>query len=611
MTRRAIAVWAGALLLAAGWCLAAVAVPTDAKIIPLGELGTVWQDLEPGVRGGTLNSYMLGNPQTWNPITAVESSSTLITNQIYRGLVSINPRTGLLEGDLAKDWEVSEDNLHFTFHLRQGLQWSDGEPFTADDVVFTFNDLILNPEVLSTARDSLVLPDGSTPVVTKVDDYTVEVTVSSPFRPLLILMAKRILPRHCWAESVHALNPEVEAGTFNGVLGLDTDPARIVGMGPYLLEQFVADQYVVLIRNPYYYAYDSKGTQLPYYDREVIQIVADHDTALLEFMNRQIDAFDPYPEDLPVLASRAAERGFTLLVDPTLPTYGTAWICANQDVGLADGSQDEKRELYRDQRFREALAYLVDRQAMIDALFHGLAVPQWSPVSMPSPFYADRTGYGGELSATSGDPYPYDPARAAALLDELGIVDRDGDGWRDFPGGDRVDIQLSTAAGLSEYEGECLIFVDRAHQVGLHVEYVPVDANTLLVELFTGGFDMAMIGFTGSPDPNSLISVYGPCGRLHVSHLSGCDAPTATEQAMLDLFASGAATLDDASAFQIYKKLQLEAAADASFIYTVYPCFRYGYYNYVGNAQMANPNATPTGENGFAADIAFDRRLGP
>jgi peptide/nickel transport system substrate-binding protein len=382
-------------------------------------------------------------------------------------------------------------------------------------------------------------------------------------------------------------------------------------MGPYMLEEFVADQYVVLTRNPYYYAYDLRGVQLPYYDRRVIHIVVDHDLALLKFLNSELDAFDPSPSDLPVLASRAAVRGFTVEADSALPMYGSAWICFNQDFGLAEGLDEDKRSLYRDLRFRQAFAHLVDREAMIGALFHGLAVPQWSPLSIGSPYYAEREGYGGPLSAERRTPYPYDLTRAAELLDGMGIIDRNRDGWRDYPDGSRVDLTISTVGGLSDYEGQCLILVDRARRVGLHLEYAPADANTLLAQLFTGTFDMAAIGFTGSADPNSLVGVYAPCGRLHFAHFSGCEEPTAAELDLLSLFEAGAATLDNDAAFSIYQRLQEEAAEDASFIYTVYPSFRYAYYNYVGNAKMANPNGTPTGENGFAVDFVFDRRLMP
>ncbi len=611
MKRRALWDSVCVLALLVGLAAGGAEIPADVKVLPLGQPGTPWADLKPGVRGGTFHMASFGNPQKWNPITAVETGTTVITNHLYHGLVTLNPRSAAVEPALAKGWDVSDDGCSLTFYLRRDLRWSDGEPLTSADVVFTFNDLILNQDVLTAARDSLVLPDGTFPRIAAIDDLTVRVTTPMPFRPLLLSMGKRLLPRHKWAYTVRTQNPDAEPGAFNTALGLDTAPADVVGSGPYVLQEFVADQYVILVRNPYYYVYDAQGTQLPYYDERVIHIVADADLALLQFLNRELDALDPRANDLVVLASRATSEDFTVLVDPDVPMYGSAWLSFNQDIGLRDGRDEAKRALYRDVRFRQAFARLVDKGAMIEAVFHGLAVPQWSPVSLGSPFYGGRDGYGGEITGTNPTDLVFDIVLAKRALDDLGIVDRDGDGWRDLPGGSPLEIRLSTAAGLSEYESECLIIADRARLAGLDVRFEPLDTSLMLDRLFSGAFDTAVLGLTGGIDPNSLAGVYAPCGRLHFWHLSGCQEPTATETELASLFARGAASLDVREAFQIYRTLQTLAARDAGLIYTVYPAFRYAYYNHVGNAEMANPNGHPTGENALAADLVFDTRLAP
>ncbi len=607
------ALWSSVGVLALLVALAArgAEIPADAKVLLLGQLGTPWADLKPGVRGGTFHMASFGNPQKWNPITAVETGTTVVTNHLYHGLVTLNPLNAAVEAALAKGWEVSDDGCVLTFHLRRDLRWSDGEPLTSADVVFTFNDLILNPDVLSTARDSLALPDGTFPRIEAVDDLTVRVTTPMPFRPLLLSMGKRLLPRHKWAHTVRTQNPDAEREAFNTALDLNTAPADVVGSGPYVLQEFVADQYVILARNPYYYVYDAQGTQLPYYDRRVIHIVADADLALLQFLNRELDALDPRASDLAVLASRATSENFTVLVDPEVPMYGSAWLSFNQDIGLREGRDEGKRALYRDVRFRQAFARLVDKGAMIETIFRGLAVPQWSPVSLGSPFYGGRDGYGGEITGTNPTGLTYNMVLAMRTLDDLGVVDRDGDGWRNLPDASPLEIQLSTAAGLSEYEGECLIIADRARLASLDVRFEPLETSLMLDRLFSGAFDAAVLGFTGGIDPNSLAGVYSPCGRLHFWHLSGCHEPTQTESELVSLFARGTATLDVGEAFGIYQTLQNLAARDAGLIYTVYPAFRYAYYNYVGNAEVANPNGHPTGENALVADLVFDTRLVP
>ena len=465
--------------------------------------------------------------------------------------------------------------------------------------------------MLTTARDSLVLPDGSFPRIEAVDDLTVRVTTPMPFRPLLLAMGKRLLPLHKWARTVRTRNPEADPGAFNSALGLDTPTADLVASGPYVLQEFVADQYAILARNPYYYVVDSAGTQLPYYDRRVIHIVADPDLVVLQFLNGELDAVDPRASDLAVLASRAATGGFAVVVDRDVPMYGSAWLAFNQDVGLREGRDDAKRALYRNARFRRAFARLIDKGAMIDVVFRGLAVPQWSPISLASPFYAGREEYGGPI--TGGDPtgFSYSLVEGTRELDALGVIDRDGDGWRDLPDGTPLSIYLSTAAGLTEYEGECLIIADRARIAGLDVRFEPLETSLMLDRLFSAAFDAAVLGFTGGVDPNSLAGAYSPCGRLHFWHLSGCGEPTQTESELVSLFSRGTATLDADLAFEIYRAVQVTAARDAGLLYTVYPAFRYAYYAYVGNAEIASPNGHPTAENALAADLVFDSRLAP
>jgi peptide/nickel transport system substrate-binding protein len=603
-----------AFVLLASVCVGAESespIPVGAKILPLGVAGTAWADLEPGVRGGSFIFHGVGNPKRWNPTTAVETSTTLITNLIYHGMVDLHPVTGQLEPALAERWDVSEDELVLTFHLRHGLFWSDGEPFTADDVLFTFNDVILNDDVTTGDRDLLCLPDGSFPVIEKLDPYTVRVTTSVVFRPLLSAMGRKILPKHTLERYVHKLNPEVEPGTFDGALGLDVDVSEIVGMGPYVVESFVPDQHVVLRRNPYYYVYDANGTQLPYYDRRIVLIVPSYDVALLKFLNGELDAFAPDTSDVPYLAEEAEKRGFTVKVDPQVATYGTSWIAFNQDVGLADGTDDAKRELYRDLKFRQAFAHLIDKDAIIDVVYDGLAVAQWSPLSFGSPFYAGRDAYAGAITESSAVTFGYDLNEAKRLFDEIGLVDLDGDGWRDLGDGSRLSITLSSVSGMTEAAGVATIVTDRARQAGLDFEFVPGEALAVLTSMSGGTFDALFLSFTGGNEPNSLGSVYRPGGSLHFWRRSAAEEPTDADLALAALLDAGASTMDDDEAFAVYRDFQRQAAEDAGLIYTVYSSFRYAYYDYVGNADVASPNGHATGHSGNAADFIYDRRLAP
>lgn len=579
-------------------------MPADAKIIPLGEAGTPYADAQPGVSGGVFYCAAISNPKKWNDVTAHETSTTQYTGLMLEGLVSTNPITVALEPELAKSWDVSEDGLTITFHLRQGLKWSDGEPFTADDVIFSFNDLYLNEDVETDTRDILVLPDDSYPVVTKVDDYTVQVETSVVFRPILNSMGANILPKHALAQYVHKLNPDVPVGTFNSAWGLDTDPSELVGMGPFIVESYAPDQNVTMRRNPYYYHYDPNGVQLPYFDKYVVLTVANQDVSLLKFRNGELDALGIRATDVPILKSEEAQKNFTVLVNPDLPNYGTSWIGINEDIGLAEGTNDNERALFRTRDFRAALAHLVDKQAIIDSLYNGLAVPQWSPVSYLSPFYAGRDYYGGPVTEKDAVIFEYSLDKAAALLDGIGIVDRDGDGWRDYEDGTRVEIELSTNAGNTVREGVCLIVADRAAKIGLKLNFTPVDFNTLVNKLFASTGELVVLGLTGGPEPNNGANVYRSSGGLHFWHYSAADNPTEVEKRIDELLDAGVSTLDNDKAFEIYKEYQITLANDdLGLVYTVNSAFTYAYYNKVGNGNISSPVATPSG--GGLADICY------
>ncbi len=581
------------------------AMPADAKIVPLGEAGTPYAEAEPGVKGGTFYCAAISNPKKWNHVTAHETSTTDYTGLMFYGLTSLNPLTAALEPELAKSWDVSEDGLTITFHLREGIKWSDGEPFTADDVVFTFNDLYYNEDVETDSRDILLLPDDTYPEVTKIDEYTVQVKASMVFRPILNSIGLAVMPKHALEQYVHKLNPDVPVGTFNSAWGLDTDPSELVGMGPYIVESYAPDQNVTMRRNPYHYHYDPNGVQLPYFDKRVVLTVASQDVSLLKFRNGELDALGIRASDVPILKSEEARKDFTVLVDPDLPAYGTTWFLANQDIGLAEGTHENLRALFRTRDFRAALAHLVDKQAVIDSLFNGLAVPQWSPVSYLSPFYAGREYYGGPVTEEDAVVFEYSLEKAAELLDGIGIVDRDGDGWRDYEDGTRVEIEFNTNAGNTVREGTCMIIANRAEQIGLKINTVFVDFNTLVNALFASTGQLIYLGLTGGPEPNSGANVYNSCGGLHAWRYSACDDPNEVEKKIDDLLDAAVSTLDNDEAFEIYKEYQITLAKDdLGLIYTVNPAFTYAFYDRLGNGHLANPAGSFSGAAGLA-DIGF------
>jgi len=578
----------------------------DLVVVPLGVNGTSYAHLEPGAPGGTLSVAAITDPKSWNPVTSNENSTTQYTSMMLRGLVDIDPSTSAVVPELAKGWEASEDGLTLTFHLRHGIRWSDATPFTADDVVFTFNDLYYNEDIDTNTRDILQLPDGTYPQVEKVDDYTVRITMSMPFRPIFSALGAPILPEHALASTVHKRNPDAPADLFNSVWGIDTDPSELVGIGPFIVSEYEADQHVVLERNPYYYHVDPNGVQLPYLDRYVVNIVPNQDVSMLKFLNHEIHAFGPRAEDIGILIEKADRAGFTVLVDPDVPVYGTSWIGINQDVGLAEETDGNLRALFRDLRFRQAIAHAVDKDSIISNVYNNLAVPQWSPVSYLSPFYAGRTHYGGPVTEEDAVVYEFDLDRSAALLDEIGLVDADGDGWRDFADGSPLEIEFNTNPNTTR-EAISLIITEDLHEIGLNVTFQPIDFNTLVTRLTTSRVEMVLLGLGGSGEPNSGANVYRSTGGLHFWHYSAAEGDAYDIEMRIDeLLADGVATYDNDEAFEIYKEYQTLLTESAlGLIYTVNPAFLYAYYDEVGNGRVANPIATPSGGNGLTMDLVY------
>jgi len=634
---------------------------SDPKILYLGE--DSYAGLEPGAGGGggTLFITAMHEPGTWNPLTDESISSTFYTSQVFRGLLGTHPMTGALVPELAKSWDVSMDNRTITFHLRQGVKWSDGTPFTADDVVFSFNDLYYNADVETTNRDILRLPDESYPVVEKVDDNTVQVRLSVVFRPTLKAMCAPILPKHAVAKYVHKLNPDVPAGTFNSCWGLEEWP-ELVGLGPFMVESYVPDVQVTMRRNPYYYAYDQNGTQLPYCDKYVIILVPSENVALLKFRNGEVDVLSPRAEDVPILCGEADAKGFSIKMgDVEDGVWGTQFIVFNQDVASPkttepSGTRPERgaesetysprlhfipahrpayipsrllgcwggaaepgeraarslevsqRELFRDLHFRQAVAHALDKETVINNVYNGLAVPIWSPVSVSSPFYAGRDTYGSPITENDALVYDYDLEKANTLLDQIEIVDTDGDGYREFADGRMVRFELLTNTDNTGRVGLCLVLKDDLEAIGLKVDFSPVGFDTLVSRLLEGEYQAAVVGLTGSPDPQGASNTYKTAGGLHFWHYSARDEPYECEKRIDELFDLGAGTWDYDEAFEYFKEFQLQfVEQDLGLIFAVRPVFTYAYYNYVGNAASANALASPSGSNGLAWDLVWLR----
>ncbi|MBU1050369.1 hypothetical protein KKG90_10145, partial [Candidatus Bipolaricaulota bacterium] len=402
-------------------------------------------------------------------------------------------------------------------------------------------------------------------------------------------------------------NPAASFEDFLGAWDLNMDLDDLVCSGPWIVSEYLPGQSVTMTRNPYYYVYDSHGVQLPYYDQVVFMVVGNQDESAALFLNRTTDCLAPRAQDMESFGTLASQGDFSL-ANEGVAGYGTTWVMLNQDFGWWMGRHEEKRALYRELTFRQALTHGIDKQALIDRVYGGRAVPQWSPVSIPSPFYAGRDEYGGPITEIDAVTFAYDPALASQLLDGLRVIDQDGDGWRDLPSGDALTINLATNDNTDRI-GCTELLMEAWRALGLRVNLRITEFNQLIDSVYASEFEMVLLGLTGGNEPDSAENIYSSCGNLHSFRYTACDDPTAFDRLVDTLLWGGATAMDPNLAFVHYKNYQTLVAEHLDLIYLVAQSFSYAYHNYVGNASLSSPTGTPGGANGIFTELVFDKRL--
>ncbi len=230
---------------------------------------------EIGTFGGTFLDSQVADPSTFNPILANSTTSTGPLANVFDGLVEANGKTTDIEPALAQSWAVSKDGRTWTFVLRQGLQWDDGAPVTADDILFTFK-VIYDKRIPNSASDVLTVA-GKPIAVKKIDARTVQFTTVEPFGPFLREIGNAtVIPQH-------KLEAAYDSGQFNQTWGINTSTKDIVGTGPYIMTNYQAAQRITYDRNPHYWKVDAHGQRLPYIDHISLAIVPNQNALRLLF----------------------------------------------------------------------------------------------------------------------------------------------------------------------------------------------------------------------------------------------------------------------------------------------------------------------------------------
>ncbi len=478
---------------------------------------------------------LASDPKTLNPALVQETSSSAVIDSLFSGLVRIDPKTLKVEPDLALSWEHSQDGKIWTFHLRKGVRWSDGKPFSADDVVFTFREVYFNPKIPTPIRDTLLV-EGKPFRVEKIDDYTVRFILPKTFAPFLRTLTVPILPKH-------KLEKFVKEGNFLSAWNVDTPPKEIVGTGPYRLKEYVKGERVVWTANPYYYEKDPKGNRLPYIKTKVGLIVPDPDTALMKFTVGEIHLLGIGAKELLTLFVKAKEKPISVYDLGATPSL--TFLVFNQN--LHADIPKYKLKWFRNPKFRWAISYAVDRVGIVNLVYSGLAKPLYAPVTPANKWIYDPKLF---------PPIPYDLKKAKRLLEEIGFKDRDGDGILEDPQGHKLEIILLTNAGNKEREAIGNIIKQDLEKIGIKVYFQPLDFNNLVRLLTTPPYrwEAVIIGLTGSVDPHFGRNVWCSWGSLHMWYPLQKKPSTPWEAKVDQLFEEASTTLDPERRKKLYQQ---------------------------------------------------------
>ena len=455
-----------------------------------------------GKYGGELISSTIGEgPKTFNPFTSKDSTSSSMAALMFDGLFTTDPKDGRIIPKLAKSYET-KDGMTYIVKLRHGAIWSDGFPITADDVVFTWNDIILAGLGNTSIRDMVVI-DGKLPKVYKVDDYTVKFVISKPFSPFLRLLSTQIAPKHVFA-------PVVKQGAkvFDSFYSTNTNPNDFVTSGPFKLKEYKAAQRVVFVRNQDYYMINKQNKKLPYLDKVVYLIVGDLNNEILKFEAKEIDVIGLRGSNVAPYKSKEAKSDYKIY--NIGPDTGTMFLVINlnkrKSIDTNYYVQPEKQFWFNDKNFRTAIDYAIDRKSMVQNIANGLAKPLFTAESLNSIFLNKNIkGHDRDLN------------KSKALLKASGFyLGKNNKLYDKF--NNRVEFDLLTNAGNTEREALGVMIKQDLEDLGMRVNYKPIEFNSLVNKMTTTlDWDMIIMGLTGSPlEPHDGKNVWYSNGSLHL-----------------------------------------------------------------------------------------------
>jgi peptide/nickel transport system substrate-binding protein len=514
------------------------------------------------------------DPSTFNYLLNESLFSLFVYGNLYEGLIGENGVTKEVEPRLAESWTFSPDQLRIEFTLREGLKWSDGQPLTADDVMFSFEDLYLNPKIPTSVKDVIKVGEqGAFPSIRKLDDRRIEFTVPEPFAPFLRNVGGLpILPAHILRESVQKNDGKGNL-IFLSTWGTDTDPRKIIANGPYVMASYTPGQRVIFRRNPYYWRKDDRGQPQPYVERIVTQIVASEDGQLLSFRSGDLDGFVINPDSFQLM--KQGEKDGNYKIYNGGPDPGSRFLTFNLNKAKNDKGQPYVNPLhsqwFNNLAFRKAVAYGINRDRMKNNIYQGVAALQDSPFDSGNPFYlAPEKG---------GKAYNYDPELSKQFLKEGGFQ-YNAKGELLDQAGNRVTFVLLVKSEEKARVSAAAQIQQDLTRLGMKVDLQVMAFNSVLQRLLSRNWECYIGGFGGGgSDPHSNSNIWLSNASSHQFNQGPQEGePPITGWEVSDwekeidrLFAAGARELDDEKRRVYYDQFQKLAQEQIPFIYLMNP----------------------------------------
>ena len=489
------------------------------------------------LRGGGLVASVRSEPRTFNRLVAMDSASSLVTVLTQAPLVRVNREDDRVDPWLAESWTRSEDGLSHKLRLREGLRFSDGAPFTSSDVLFSF-EAVYDERLGSPLADALRI-QGRPLEVTAPDTSTVIVTFPEPFSPgLRLLSSLPILPKHRLAAAL-------AAGTLLQQWDVTTPPEAIVGLGPFILSDYLPGQRIVFSRNPHYWRTGSDGQPLPYLDRLTLEIVPDQNAEILRLESGQIDftQSEVRASDYASLR-RSAEEGRIQLFE-----LGVALDADFLFFNLQPNAMkaDPRQPWLQADEFRRAVSQAVDRTSFAETVYLGLGEPVYSPITP-----GNRRWHNPDARN-----YAFDVPEARARLAGLGLTDSDRDGMLEDDQGRLVRFTLLTQRGHTVRERAAAVLAQDLGRVGITVDVVSLEFGALIQRATTMDFDAAYLGFRASDtDPAVNLDLWLSSGAFHFWNPNQPAPVTAWERRIDELMTKQLSAPDDAERKRLFDEVQ-------------------------------------------------------